>query len=468
MQPRSVKLIKTGGQSCLIHRTDLKTPLVHKKVNLPTAKSVSPKIELETAKALAVFQALQRIREEDGDDVFDSRTLRYMKSVEEALKLENEPEGFSSRYDGMVIPGDFKLEKYKLHQRGINTVKRSVQIAWDLLSPFLFKTPQKLDVDKLIRDVQEHLQMDDSELPRSIAIDPPFLRQVGGAAGYYNPQTDEFGLTSEITPLLVAAARSINPSLERLVDMLPRSITDGLTYLYRDSPVPKLITSHELTHKRQMNGVMLLTHREAYECLIDIVNNLSNSDRNLFVDFCSTLMEEPIPLDKERFIVDSVFEVCLPRFQDSRDIEVSSEELEKAKLILQSFVLASVFGGHRDFRETSSGMRRYISNSCEVEARLESNAYLIQEDFDLLANAGRVTFTERPRVSGAIGLLRGFILDRAINSVLMRIEAMKSQGVEDPNIEKEEDKLWKLYKLNGWSITGEQLFMEKRYKAMGK
>lgn len=458
----------TGGitTSQLIDSVQLLQESVPKGSTKPTAEQISPKVDYQARRAIAVFNALSSIRQEHGDEVFDRKALKILNKVVEALAVD-EQLTVGLKHDEQSQDFNLKqVHKHRMHHKALVLARKPLGLLkeiWKIGSIFtgldeFFEERKPLKLEDLLKEVQEHLGISNEDMP-TIKENDELLSEYG-AAGYYNSRNDVLGLATNGTFFFRAASKNYHKSLYRLVDIMPASLKHVVDTFYEEAPILKLFAAHELTHKRQLIEVQKLTIDEAKEAICEVINNLDDDTKldvvNLFISEGTTITINDNDIDD--FLVE-YFMGTIPKLQESREQAIPQDEIDNSKSILAAWIGTQIYS-HPSLRSTPEGMRQYIANPCEVEARMESDALLIEKDFQIIAKTERLSFRNRRRFNSALGSLKDFLVDRLINGMLLRIEEMKASNDSSEAIKNEDERLGRLYKLGGWTQTGELLFME--------
>lgn len=431
--------------------------------HVPTEELISPKVELQASRAMSVFRALQEIKKEHGEEVFDRKTARHIRDIEELEKIEDKlpPSIAQSEPDDNVKA--IKFDKAKWYQRIALSFRNKLWIPRIIIE--LFKIPKKFDLKNTLKEAMAHLGLSDSEAPRAIvADDERDFREDSISGGEYHMHEDRLTVITDGFRFLRGAAKDkYHPSIKYWFDMLPKTLKDGLTNVFRESSAIKLYLCHELTHKRQALDAQKLTLGEAKETIenyfekVDIrlkrfvlamiiaVQNLESGNNNN--EKAEAVFSGKIPDDEvSKEFIDEIFKF-LPAFQEERTTQITEEERSKCATILL-FKVNAIINHYLFPRGTSSNMKRYVCDPLEIEARMETDAFMLEESLQKLEEIkDTATSKNRYNLPLALKYLKGFLVDRVINGVLLRTGKMKMMQAPAHEIEMEETKIKALVKL---------------------
>lgn len=432
---------------------------------------ISPKVELQARRAMSVFLTLAEIKKEQGESIFDKHIAAHIRNIEELQKIEDHLPPSITRNEPDNNIRTIKFDRLKWHQSVVTSFRNQLWIPRIIID--LFKSPKKFDLKKVLKATQEHLGLSDSELPRTIKLDDEkFMEEHPDAAASYYMANDEFHLLTNGFEYFKRSTKKFHPSIKYWFDLLPRMIKDGLSNIY-DESIIEFFTCHELVHKRQAVMVQKLTLDEAKEILEAFMNGL-NSDVKKFMILITKIIASDNGgadairkkyFENEELLNKDLIEeflIRLPEFKTELTQDMSEEEYKACKNLLlnQAIELVNDFCPRRD---AMRGMQRYNASPFEVEARMETEAFLVEKSFKKLEEI-KDTSTSKNIYNLHLVLRRfkEFLVDRVINGILLRIAKMKIRRVTKEEIDKEEAKIKALKKLTRISSTIEYLGDEDR------
>lgn len=431
---------------------------------------ISPKVELQARRAMSVFLALGEIKKEQGESIFDKHIAAHIRDVEELQKIEDHlpPSITQSKPDNNIRT--IRFNRLKWHMSVVTSFRNQLWIPRIIID--LFKIPKKFDLKKVLKATQEHLGLNDSELPRTIKLDDEkFMEEHPDAAASYYMANDEFHLLINGFEYFRRSTKKYHPSIKYWFDLLPKTIKDGLSNIY-DEAVIEFFTCHELVHKRQSVMIQKLTLNEAREVLEVFVNGLDPDVKKSMILITKIIAGEEaseirkLYFDNEILLNKDLIEECLirlPKFQTKRAKDISEEEYKACKNLLSNQAIELVDDFIYPGRETQQGMQRYNASPFEVEARMETEAFMVEKSFKKLEEIKDTSTSKNIyNLHHALRRFKEFLVDRVINGILLRIDKMKIRGVAKEEIDKEEAKIKALKKLTRISSTIEYLGDEDR------
>lgn len=460
----------------IINGTDI-TSLDPKFAHVPEEDLITPKVELQARRAMSVFQALMEIKKEQGEGIFDRRTARYIREIEELKKIEDHlpPSIAECEADNNIKA--IKFYQPKWHQRITGTFRNQLWIPRVIFD--LFKIPKRFDLKKVLKEAQIHLGLSDDDLPRTIVTDDiSYYTEQSTHAGQYTMHEDTLSVQTDGFRFFRMGSKAYNPSFRYWFDMLPKTIRDGLTYIYRDSCAIDLYVCHELTHKRQALNIQKLTLDEAKEVLEGYLERLDIQLKRFLLtmiigvhnlELGNTAIDEKAESiyrgkvedhEVEKQLIEELFKF-LPVFREEREAEIIDEERSKCAVIL-ALTVNEIFDRYLYPHRASANMERYIRYPGEIEARMEADAFMLEQSLQQLQEIKDTDSSKsRKNLPLALKYLKGFLVGRVINGILLRV----ARGIASKQeIKREEDKIKALKKLTHATSTSEYLETEDRLR----
>lgn len=431
---------------------------------------ISPKVELQTRRAMSVFLALEEIKKEQGEDIFDNHIAKYIRDVEELQRIEDHlpPSITQSKPDNNVRT--IKFDRLKGYQKVAISFRNQLWIPRLILE--LLNRPKKLDLKKVLKTTQEHLGLSDSELPRTIKLnDEKFMEEYPDAAACYHMANDEFHLLTNGFEYFKRGTKKYHPSIKYWFDLLPKTIKDGLSNVF-DENIIEFFTCHELVHKRQAVMVQRLTLSEAKAIIEAFITGLNSDVKKFMILIAKIIANDTEDAIRKKYFEDEElmnkdlieeFLIRLPKFKTETDQDMSEEEYKVCKNLLFAQAIDLVNDFIRPGRDTQEGMRRYNASPFEIEARMETEAFMIEKSFQKFQEIKDLSTSKNIyNLRLALRRFKEFLVDRVINGILLRITKMKIRQVAKEEIDKEEAKIKALKKLTRITSTVEYLGDEDR------
>ncbi len=382
---------------------------------------ISPETALLADKARAIFHSLEVIRNDGGSSVIGRDVSKVVDRVRALEMLYQNPMQFETeKADGIKL----KLPKPSEEAQLVTASRISfLQGLKALIS--VCREPGKVDLKNLIErinkflsiqnyppvqlmEIDERLMEKIKELPERDRLKVRFLLKNGAAASY-----NASGDTVRIFTDHLVLTRNRLP--------LPQFVKNILTNLIRKVGLIELNTAHELVHRKQSYKIKDLRLYEVKQILSGYLDSLDRQTKKILLkDKDIKAVDDSITDPKERMIIGLLKD--LPELSNEKRLtELDGSEYQQMKLGLIELVEAGILS-FKEIRTTPQGIRRYIVNKPEMEARLGSSAFVVNKDIEMLSKLREVTNENRAEVLKALTRIENFLIEKTMNDGFLRME----------------------------------------------
>ena len=343
---------------------------------------------------------------------------------------------------------------------------------WNKLGRFVdrFKKPTEVSLDNIIRSIHDNLDssISQEELKGKIDItEEPFP----GTQASYSTKEDKIKVSKN---RFFVFRRFFDPFQLGYVDKLPGIIKNFLA----NSPHsdPQLDTYHEYMHRLQDQFIKGLTYDDLNEVKKEIEESFSKQFDNFrngklvsFIvklgvsrDFINDMINQLI----SGFADESV-SVFKPYCTEKRELKLSLEEISLKKKVLADLVKALIYGTPWIASSSVDAFRAYVTNPCEIEARI-TGACIRLKDMEKELNAlGKITPQNKEVAEVLIAKSKTCKREIFLNVRLAEIESLKSAGAPDKEVKRHERELYRLANdLSKQSLTSS--FLQRLFRTQLK
>ena len=300
--------------------------------------------------------------------------------------------------------------------------------------------PDKVGLKNLIESVNKFLSMQDYPPIKLIEINERLLENINelserdrhkvmfllrnGAAASYNANRDTVRISTDYLVL----TRNRFP--------LPRFAKNLLTNLIRGVGLIELNTAHELVHRRQGYELQSLKLYEVKQILTEYLDTLDLQTKRILLKSKDIKTIDSSITDPEERIIAGLLK-DLPEFSNEKRLTgLDSKKYHELKLRLIEYIEAGILS-FKEMRATPQGIRRYVVNRPEMEARLASSAFVVNKDIEILSKLKEITNENRAKVLKALKRIENFLIEKTMNDGLLRMEELavsNSESWESTNI----------------------------------
>lgn len=403
-----------------------------------------------TRQAMAIFYALLAIKNSERRDELSPRTLKVLERTEELGVLDPSTEDNTPE---IKLPSFDKKEeekKAKKMRSNPSIIRNAIGFLGGLLKEGLkgfWYGWKKPNIQDTVCKAQRFLEIEDNDMPEIVLNDPESYRF--GGAGVYVPTEHKLHIITDGKILLKVLVSMLSKRLCKLVDLLPEGFGKSLSSFLQDTNALENFLAHELTHSRQFSKVRRLTKDEAIEVIEVYLNNLDDTRIKLLKERIGK-KEDPCKCLKEGF------ENLFPK---KREGVISESELQESKKTFVNLLDAFIYGIAIGKLKDPEAIRKYTSNSCEIEARLNGGAFVANERIQEVTDGRCETVGD---LNACLRLIRGVLLEeRKIDNIILKIEYLKAQDPLNPEIGLLERELHEASELSSPTAAKAFLFQER-------
>lgn len=454
----------TNGRPTIQNNTStVGSPIQQAEIQDTRYKLTSPEADLEARRAMSIFQALIALRDSEGEEALDQKTLASLKKYEEIISIQNENETVPVQTNQDTSLPEAKLptikKDYGFHP--LFAISRRLKKIGRALARF--DVPKKFNVPKLLKEIKEFLGMEDKDMPKNIEVNNEKAAIKEAMLAGYQPSDETLCLITDGPLLLKVLSRTVHPSIYRLVDLLPDTLKNFFTNNLRQLGFLDMNISHEIGHARQVSKIKKLTTYEVGNALLDYVKTLDESVKRIVLEDAIEKGHNFYNPNIDECLVQLFFRY-LPPLDTTRANKISDEGLRESTETLINLTEGLIYSTPK-LRLTTDGMRKYVANPCEAEARLVAEAFSAKFAIDDVCEMDEVTYRNRGDFTWSLGRMNDLLTEKAIDNVLLKIEELKARKASENEINIEEKKLQKLYKLSNLTVMARDfLAQEKKLK----